>query len=107
MRTRMWDDIDCPYCGAGQKINHDDGYGYEEDRVHQQECPKCEKEFVFNTSISFSYTGYKADCLNGSEHIYEATHTYPVKCSRMRCTMCECERNPTEEEMEKIMIERQ
>ena len=30
-----------------QDINHDDGYGYEEDVTHEQECSNCEKTFVF------------------------------------------------------------
>ncbi|NQV38202.1 MAG: hypothetical protein HQ509_09400 [Candidatus Marinimicrobia bacterium] len=107
MITGMWDDINCPYCGAGQEINHDDGYGYEEGELYEQECPSCNKIFVFDTLITFSYTGYKADCSNGSEHIYEGTHTYPVEYSRMRCTMCACERKPTKEEMAKIITERQ
>ena len=31
-------DVDCPYCKAEQDINHDDGYGYEEDGMYEQEC---------------------------------------------------------------------
>ena len=26
-------DVECPYCGAEIEINHDDGYGYEEDET--------------------------------------------------------------------------
>ena len=26
----MYSDVECPYCGAEQEINHDDGYGYDE-----------------------------------------------------------------------------
>lgn len=48
-------DVDCPYCEKGQEINHDDGYGYDEDREHEQHCSACNKEFKFTTSISFSY----------------------------------------------------
>ena len=32
----MSKDVDCPYCGHPQDINHDDGYGYEEVVLHQQ-----------------------------------------------------------------------
>jgi len=64
----MYDDIECPYCGKGQEINHDDGYGYEEGRLWEQECSDCDKTFVFTTSISFYYDAYKADCLNGEPH---------------------------------------
>jgi len=34
----MIETVNCPYCGAEQEICHDDGYGYEEDVLHQQEC---------------------------------------------------------------------
>ena len=53
-------DIDCPYCGKGQDINHDDGYGYEEDEIFEQECSGCDKVFVFTTSIDFYYEAEKA-----------------------------------------------
>lgn len=61
-------DVECPYCGKGQEINHDDGAGYEEGCLHEQECSDCEKTFTFYTTISFDYEAYKADCLNGGEH---------------------------------------
>ena len=51
-------DIHCPYCGAGQEINHDDGYGYAEDETFEQECVSCDQTFRFTTSISFHYTAY-------------------------------------------------
>lgn len=94
----MSKDVDCPYCGKGQDINHDDGYGYEEDRVHQQECSHCDKTFVFKTFISFDYDADKADCLNGGEHEFKPTRTFPVECTEMECTMCEDRRPLTDEE---------
>jgi len=96
-------DIECPYCGSEQEINHDDGFGYEEDVVHEQECNSCEKTFVFTTSIHFYYTASKADCLNGSEHRFKATMTVPRKYTRMRCKDCDCERKPTDAEMKDIL----
>lgn len=87
----MNNDVECPYCGAGQEINHDDGHGYEEDRLHQQECRDCEKTFTFYTSIHYSYSASKADCLNGGEHKYKQTKTYPVRFQRLRCSECEHE----------------
>jgi len=96
-------DVECPYCGADQEIDHDDGYGYEEDRVHEQECNECEKAFVFKTSIHFYYEVSKADCLNGAPHNFKATKTYPVKYTKMRCVDCDEERKPTDTEMASIM----
>jgi hypothetical protein len=48
-------DVKCPYCEHEQEINHDDGYGYDEDRKHEQACTACRKYFQFQTSISYDY----------------------------------------------------
>lgn len=92
------EDVNCPYCGEGQEINHDDGYGYEEDQLYEQECGECEKTFTFTTSISFHYEGHKADCLNGAPHKWENTITTPVEFTEMRCVDCDERRKPTDEE---------
>ena len=94
----MSDDVECPYCGVGQEINHDDGYGYEEDRRHEQQCPDCEKTFAFTISISYYHEAYKADCLNGGAHVLEMSATYPREYSDMRCRDCDFRRKPTPEE---------
>ena len=96
-------DVNCPYCDAEIEINHDDGYGYAEDVAHQQECGKCGKTFVYNTSISFYYEAEKADCLNGQPHDYQPTHTCPKEYTRMRCSMCDNERAMTPEEKAKFI----
>jgi Zn ribbon nucleic-acid-binding protein len=92
-------DVKCPYCEAEQEINHDDGYGYEEDQKHEQECINCEKYFVYTTTISFSYETKKAACLNGSDHKYRNTMTYPIRYTKMRCEDCGHERKCTDEEL--------
>lgn len=94
----MSDDVECPYCGEGQEINHDDGYGYEEGERHEQECSDCEKTFVFTTSISYYYEAEKADCLNGEQHVLAMSKTYPEKYSQMECRDCAFRRKPTPEE---------
>jgi hypothetical protein len=99
-------DINCPYCDAEQEINHDDGYGYTEEEIHQQQCGECDKYFTFTTSISFYYEAEKADCLNGAEHDFQPTHTQPVEYTKMRCSMCDESRNPTESEMAEIINNR-
>lgn len=81
-------DVNCPYCDAEQEINRDDGYGMDEDDLYNQQCSKCDKYFVFTTAISIDHFAEKADCLNGSLHDYEKTHTYPPEFARLRCTMC-------------------
>jgi hypothetical protein len=81
-------DVLCPYCGTPQDINHDDGYGYEEDQLHQQECRECEKTFAYTTTIATYYKTYQADCLNDGEHQWERTKTYPPEFARLRCKTC-------------------
>ena len=88
----MSKDTNCPYCGADVEINHDDGYGYSEDDLHQQECGDCGKTFTYTTVIHFSYSPRKADCLNGGEHDYHKTATYPPEFARLRCKTCGDER---------------
>ena len=94
----MYHDIECPYCGHGQEVCHDDGFGYEEDVYHEMECSDCERWFTFTTMISFDYTPRKADCLNEGEHNLKMSTTYPKMFSKMHCDDCEYERTPTTEE---------
>jgi hypothetical protein len=81
-------DVECPYCEGGVNINHDDGYGLEEDEVFSQECPHCLKVFAYTVSISVDHEAHRADCLNGGEHVWEKTHTYPVEYTKLRCATC-------------------
>jgi hypothetical protein len=92
-------DLECPYCGADQKVNHDDGAGYDENRRHEQECRDCGKTYVFDTAISFTYTPHKADCLNGTEHRLKFRKSWPHQYSRMVCQDCDFERQATETEL--------
>jgi hypothetical protein len=69
-------DLECPYCEHPQDIDRDDGNGSEEDHAYEMECKNCEKNFVFYTSIHYTYDAQKADCLNGSPHNLE-TKLYP------------------------------
>jgi len=97
-------DIDCPYCGKPQEINHDDGYGYEEDVKHNQQCDNCDKFFTYTTSISYYYESEKADCLNDGKHNYEKTHTYPNAFTMMECTICGDRRELTDSERKEFNI---
>ena len=81
-------DIECPYCGEEQNINHDNGSSYVEEEAHQQECPACAKTFIFHTFRSFDYEVAKADCLNDGEHVFKMTKTYPPEFARMKCVFC-------------------
>ena len=87
----MSKDVECPYCEKELDICHDDGFGYEEGVNHQIECPHCEKHFIFQTSISFYYEPYKADCLNDGNHKWSITNTHPKCFARMECGECGAE----------------
>jgi len=97
----MNNDVECPYCGVWQEICHDDGQGYEEDAIHEQRCSDCDKAFVFNTFITFSYEASKADCLNGAPHPWT-----PMSCTKhwpeaRECLVCgEEERGAYREEIQ-------
>ena len=91
--------MQCPYCGADQDVCHDDGHGYDEGRRHEHTCSKCEKNFVFETTIVFYYDAKKADCLNGAEHELKFRKSWPKKYSRMGCVHCDFERIATMEEL--------
>lgn len=100
----MNDDIKCPYCGKEQEICHDDGYGMEEDRMHEQECRGCEKTFGYKTSIVLYYDAHAIPCMDAdnkgdkSRHSWKLTKTFPKEFSQMECAVCEKRRPMTEEE---------
>ena len=84
-------DINCPYCDTEQEIDHDDGYGYEEDEVHEQECGNCEKVFHYRTHTSFSYDVEKAPCKNEEPHDWQPCRGFPsgYMKNRQRCSYCD------------------
>jgi hypothetical protein len=96
-------DIECPYCEAEQEVNHDDGFGYDENTSHQMQCGFCNLNFVFQTSIIFHYNPAKADCLNDADHDFEPTCTYPKEFTKMQCKHCGETRNPTTKEFTEIL----
>ena len=97
-------DLECPYCDAELEVNHDDGFGYEENVNHEMECSECEKSFVFTTSIMYYYSPEKADCLNDGNHDYKIQRGHPKAFMQMQCTMCGDKREPTEKEREELQI---
>lgn len=89
-------DVECPYCDNWQEINHDDGYGYEEDELYEQECNDCGKIFVYTTSITYYYEATKADCLNGGEHnLKPVEHSPKIFPNWLRCIDCGYEEKGT------------
>jgi Zn finger protein HypA/HybF involved in hydrogenase expression len=84
----MSKDLECPYCGAGHDVEPEDrGEG----TAHQMECGECENTFVYYSHISFDYTPYKADCLNGGEHKWKQTYAdHNVKI--LQCEDCQEQR---------------
>ena len=82
-------DVECPYCGAEQEINHDDGYGYDEGEIYNQQCGQCDKYFAFTTGIIITHDAHKADCLNDGDHEWEPVNAYPKYWPDwVRCKNC-------------------
>lgn len=79
-------DVTCPYCGAEQEINHDDGYGYEEDRDHEQNCVECNKTFKFTTSISYNY---EVQCQDGDHDMEPFGDKWPHMYQCKKCDFYE------------------
>ena len=96
--------LECPYCGEGLEVCHDDGFGYEENIKHEMQCDNCDKSFVFQTSIMYHYEPEKAECLNDGGHEYVLTNTFPKEFSKMECSMCGDIRELTNKEMVKFNI---
>jgi len=95
-------DVECPYCGEEQEIDHDDGYGYDEDTKYQQKCSGCGKNFAYKTSISIFHEAFAAPCIDGdAEHDWKETNTFPRCYRRLRCSVC-----GEEKEIEGIVEER-
>ena len=95
-------DAECPYCGADVEICHDDGYGYDESRMYEQECGSCGKTFAFRTVISTDYYTEKAPCLNGGPHTMQRIRRYgtgePLEIDR--CKVCEHEQPASQQKRE-------
>ena len=62
-------------------------------------------DYVEKRLVSYYYTAFKADCLNGSAHKWELTVTRPKCCSKMECSMCGERRELTEEERKQYGVE--
>ena len=76
-------DVNCPACGEGQYIIHDDGQGYEEEMEHEQDCTSCPETFKYFTSISYCY-----EVFCSGEHNMEQSIT--PGCSDMwSCEQCD------------------
>lgn len=90
----------CPYCGHEQEDYWE--LDHSEDAQNEVECVNCENSFIAVPSIIVNWTSHQAPCLNGSPHEYKPTHTYPKEFMKMRCEFCSDERNPTEQEWERI-----
>lgn len=99
-------DINCPYCGEGQEIFHDDGYGYEEDKTFEQQCCDCEKTFAYTTSIHYYHEAKQAPCMNGEPHGLVKSTIYPDIFKNARhCVFCDFEDREIDEEKRKAFFD--
>lgn len=79
-------DVNCPYCGKGNEINHDDGYGYEEGTEFEQECTHCRESFKFYTSISYNY---EVHCRDGDHEMEPFGDEWPGMYECEKCDFYE------------------
>jgi len=98
------ENVNCPYCNEPDEINHDDGYGYEENVMHEQHCSNCDKEYGFTTEISFYYEVHNTMCKNDGEHKWKPITTVPKCFTEIMCECCWEKREPTKEEKIKYEI---
>lgn len=78
------DKLYCPYCDHDCGDYFDDMHDSNVD--YEWECEGCEKSFIFTIEYDPTFTGHKADCLNGGEHKWENS-TIP-KGNHYRCADC-------------------
>jgi hypothetical protein len=98
--------VECPYCEHEFEVCQDDGFGTDENETYEQECPKCEKAFALTVSISFNYSGTKADCMNDGEHNFrEDKYLAPWTVGKERCKSCGQEITVDKEAHDKAMAE--
>ena len=83
-------DVTCPYCGAEQEIDHDDGYGYEEGEEFEQECGSCEETFRFTTTIWFHYD---VECQKEDHDMSPVGKKFPNLLGCSRCDFVELRRD--------------
>lgn len=102
-------DIECPYCGVEQEIDHEDGYGYEEGQLHEQACSSCQKMYTYTTATIYCYEAFKADCLNGGEHIWKPKRGVPKEyfMGKFACETCEAEKIDKKENAKGLAILRE
>jgi len=91
--------VECPYCEKEQTIDHDDGYGFQENETYTQECSDCAKTFTYTTSITYDHEAEKAPCQNGTDHKWAYTRTIPRIMTRQRCAWCGAEKELSPEEL--------
>ena len=61
---------------------------FEPGQLYEEECPHCGKTFVFEVDYTRDYYTKQAVCLNGGEHDYQKTRTFPPEAARLKCSMC-------------------
>lgn len=94
--------LECPYCGEEQTDPDLGGADQETTIIH--ECESCGKSFTFSYSLSIDYESAEAPCLNGDEHSWSCSWTYPEYLKKMRCIYCDEARELTDEERKKYNV---
>jgi hypothetical protein len=82
----------CPYCNGYIGMSYDEEFNPTVFQLYEAQCFHCNKNFTYSIEQVYNYTAYKADCLNGGEHIMEKVIQLP-KCfpNWVRCQTCNYE----------------
>jgi hypothetical protein len=87
----------CPYCGC-QKHGETEDITYAPDEEWENTCYDCDKTYLVNTNVQYTFDTKKAPCKNGIPHgikfirkIWEGTLLY-------RCEWCEYEEHRREDD---------
>ncbi len=89
-----YEEIICPYCEHAYDLNHDDGAFYTDGGSEKEECPQCEKSFLVESSVSWSFDAVIAECLNDGNHKWKKEYNemniknYPPLAEREACDVC-------------------
>lgn len=83
-------EITCPYCEKNYELCMDDGWGCAEDQRYEEQCPNCEKKFIFYSSWEVYFSTYKTDCLNNlTEHQWKKIPNHQtIYNDHQLCTIC-------------------
>ena len=90
----------CPYCEKSIEIYCDE---FIDGETSNQKCEYCGKVFAFGVKIVTEYHLKKAPCLNGGEHDWELSYTFPGCRHWVECKNCGKSRSCSQIELQELI----